>query len=184
MSRRPAPPSASARAAPRRDDRPARGRAADAREWLGGIRFSGFAAIMLALVVLAVLVLAPTVATYVEQRQKIAAMQEAVQVTHEEITELESERERWKDPAYIATQARERLYYVKPGEVRFLVLDDLEETETPEDPEPVSADVEERPADWMGSLMRSLVGAGTARTAMEMTIGVPDDEAPAETPAP
>ncbi len=35
------------------------------------------------------------------------------------------ERERWKDPAYITTQARERLYYVKPGEVVYLVDNDL-----------------------------------------------------------
>ncbi|WP_238439565.1 FtsB family cell division protein [Microbacterium sp. JZ31] len=175
MSRKTAPPSASRRL-PRR--------ATDAREWLGGIRFSGFTAIMLGLVVLGVAVLSPTVATYVEQRQKIAAMQESVQVTKDEIAALERERERWKDPAYITTQARERLYYVKPGEVRFLVIDDLEATQTPQDPEPVSAEVEEKSSDWTGSLLRSIVGAGTAETAMEITIGVPDDPAVTETPAP
>lgn len=183
MSRKTAPPSASrsgARGAPARGARPR----ADAREWLGGIRFSGFAAIMLALVVLAVAVLAPTVATYVGQRQKIAALQESVQVTEDEIAALERERERWKDPAYITAQARERLYYVKPGEVRFLVVDDLEEAETPQDPEPVSSEVEERQSDWIGSILRSVVGAGTAQTAMEITIGVPDDPAVTETPAP
>jgi cell division protein FtsB len=180
VSRKTAPPSAS---------RGARGAAApaaraDAREWLGGIRFSGFAAIMLGLVVLAVLVLAPTVSTYVEQRQKIAALQESVQVTREEIAELERERDRWNDPAFITAQARERLYYVKPGEVSFLIVDDLDEAEVPRDPEPVSADVEERAADWMGGLLRSIVGAGTAETAMEITIGVPDEPEPTETPAP
>ncbi|GAA1727071.1 septum formation initiator family protein [Microbacterium paludicola] len=137
---------------------------------------------MLGLVVLAVLVLAPTVSTYVEQRQKIAALQESVQVTKDEIAALERERDRWKDPAYITTRARERLYYVKPGEVRFLVIDDLEETDTPQDPEPVSAEVEERKSDWIGGLLRSVMGAATARNAVEITVGVPDP-APAETPA-
>ncbi|MFL0410480.1 septum formation initiator family protein [Microbacterium paludicola] len=181
MSRKTAPPSASRGASPRRGASPA-GRRTDAREWLGSIRFSGFAAIMLGLVVLAVLVLAPTVATYVEQRQKIAALQESVQVTKDEIATLERERDRWKDPAYITTQARERLYYVKPGEVRFLVIDDLEETDTPQDPEPVSAEVEERKSDWIGGLLRSVMGAATARNAVEITVGVPDPT-PAETPA-
>ena len=37
----------------------------------------------------------------------------------------EAQRDRWTDPAYITTQARERLYYVKPGEVVYLVDDDL-----------------------------------------------------------
>jgi len=173
VSRKPAPPPASRS----RASRPARssGTTADAREWLGSIRFSGFAAIMLCLVVLAVMVLAPTVATYVEQRQKIAALQEAVQVTHDEIAELERERERWKDPAYIATQARERLYYMKPGEVSFIVYDDLGEAEVPREPEPVSAEVEETTTDWMTSLLRSLAAAGAAKQAVEITVGVPDE---------
>lgn len=179
MSRKTAPPSVSrVRAAG------APGRAADTRDWLGGIRFSGFAAIMLGLVVLGVLVLAPTVSTYVEQRQKVAALREAVQLTRDEIAELERDRERWNDPAFITAQARERLYYVRPGEVSFLILDDLDRAEVPDDPRPVSADVEERPADWMGGLLRSIVGAGTAQTAMEITIGVPDEPEPTGTPAP
>jgi cell division protein FtsB len=139
---------------------------------------------MLALVVLGVAVLAPSVGTYVEQRQKIAAMQESVQVTKDEIASLERERERWKDPAYITTQARERLYYTKPGEVRFLVIDDLEDEETPQDPAPVSAEVEEKKSDWIGGLLRSLVGAGTAQSAMEITVGVPDQPQPSQPPAP
>jgi len=182
VTKRPAPPSPS----------PGRGRGAsrsaaatpDAREWLGGIRFSAFTGIMLLLVVLAVLILTPSVATYVEQRQKIAALAESVQVTQDEITALERERERWKDPAYITTQARERLYYVKPGEVRFLVIDDLDETDAPQDPDPVSAEVEEQKSDWIGGLLRSFAGAGTAQTAMEITIGVPDGPSPTESPAP
>ena len=186
MTRRPAPSSASGRR-PARQGRSATGSVAtvaDAREWLGGIRFSAFTAIMLGLVVLAVLVLTPTVATYVEQRQKIAALTESVQVTEGEIADLERERERWKDPAYITTQARERLYYVKPGEVRFLVIDDLDDATVPSDPEPVSAEVEERESDWIGGLLRSLAGAATAQNAVEITIGQPDEPQPAQTPAP
>ena len=33
------------------------------------------------------------------------------------------ERTRWDDPVYIRAQARERLYYVLPGEISYLVMD-------------------------------------------------------------
>jgi hypothetical protein len=36
---------------------------------------------------------------------------------------MEKERDRWQDPIYIRAQARNRLYYVLPGEVSYLVMD-------------------------------------------------------------
>jgi hypothetical protein len=36
---------------------------------------------------------------------------------------MEAERDRWQDPVYIRSQARDRLYYVLPGEVSYLVMD-------------------------------------------------------------
>ncbi|MCR2828236.1 septum formation initiator family protein, partial [Microbacterium sp. zg.Y909] len=97
----------------------------DVRQWMGGIRLSGFMMIMLALVVLGALVLVPTVGTYLDQRQQIAALERSVRMSEEEVAELEATRDRWGDPAYITTQARERLYYHRPGEVVFLVDNDL-----------------------------------------------------------
>ncbi|WP_309066511.1 FtsB family cell division protein [Microbacterium sp.] len=192
MARRPAPPSssprpASARAAdektttragtraPRTAKPSAKGgttsRSVDVREWASGIRLSGFAAIMLSLVVLGTWVLVPTLGTYLEQRQRIASVQESVQVTKEQIAELELQRERWEDPAYITTQARERLYYVKPGEVIYLIDDDLDPAALPPEQQEVSDEIEERPADWMPQLLRSLTSAGLARTAVEAPAG-------------
>ncbi|WOF24359.1 septum formation initiator family protein [Microbacterium betulae] len=168
MAKRPtAPPSAvrgrrSSDGGGRREDVPR----VDVRDWLGGIRLSGFTVIVLCLVVLGAFVLVPTASTYLDQRQRIAALQDAVQLGQEEVAALERERTRWQDPAYIATQARERLYYVKPGEVVYLVDNDLEETELPREPEPVSSEVEEAESDWMGQLLRSVVASGLAETAV------------------
>ncbi len=139
----------------------------DVREWASGIRLSGFAVIMLSLVVLGTWVLVPTLGTYLEQRQRIAAVQESVQVTKEQIDELEQARARWEDPAYITTQARERLYYVKPGEVIYLIDDDLDPATLPPEQQQVSEEIEERPADWMPQLLRSITSAGLAKTAVE-----------------
>lgn len=141
-------------------------RGVDVRGWLGGIRLSGFTAIVLCLVVLGAFVLVPTASTYLDQRQRIAALQDAVELGQEEVADLERERARWQDPAYVATQARERLYYVKPGEVVYLVDNDLEETELPREPDAVSAEVEETESDWMGQLLRSVVASGLAETAV------------------
>ena len=175
MARRPAPPSAS----PGSSTRPApataksarsRRRAAetprvDVREWASGIRLSAFSVIMLSLVVLGAWVLVPTLGTFIDQRQKIAALEASVQVSETEITALEQERERWQDPAYITTQARERLYYVKPGEVVYLVDNDLAAADLPREQDPVSDTLEEKASDWMPQLLRTLVAAGLSDTA-------------------
>ena len=153
------------------------------RGWLGGIRLSGFMVIMMGLVVLAAFVLVPTIGTYVDQRQQVAALEAAVQLSREEVAELDSQRERWKDPAYITTQARERLYYVKPGEVVYLVDDDLPPELTPQEQDPVSDELEAAEGDWMSKLVRSMTEAGLARTAAPLTIGVPDPD-PSTTPTP
>lgn len=121
--------------------------------------------IMLSLVVLGAWVLVPTLGTYIDQRQKIAALEASVQVSKEEIDALKKERDRWQDPAFITTQARERLYYVKPGEVVYLVDNDLDPAALPRDQSPVSGELQQTPSDWMPQLLRTLTSAGLAQTA-------------------
>jgi cell division protein FtsB len=176
------PPSARGRAGRPRRDRPPR-RPVDVRGWLGGIRLSGFMVVMLGLVVLAAFVLVPTFGTFVQQRQRIAALEASVQLGQQEVADLEAQQERWSDPAYITTQARERLYYVQPGEVVYLVDDDLPPELEPQEQEPVSDELQAADADWMVKLMRSLTEAGLAQTVAPVTVGVPDPEpSPAPTP--
>lgn len=158
-------------------------RQVDVRAWLGGIRLSGFMVIMLGLVVLATFVLVPTFGTYLDQQQQIEALEQSVQASREEVAELEAESDRWKDPAYITTQARERLYYVRPGEVVYLVDNDLEAALVPQEPGPISDEVAETRTDWMAQLVRSVTSAGMADVIRAPTIGVPDP-APSTTPAP
>ena len=182
MAKTTAPPS-------RVSGRPARAAAApvasrrrvDVRDWLGGIRLSGFMVIMLGLVVLATFVLVPTLGTYLDQRQQIEALEQSVEASRDEVAALEAESDRWKDPAYITTQARERLYYVRPGEVVYLVDNDLEAALVPQEPAPISDEVAETRTDWMSQLVRSVTSAGVADVIRAPTIGVPDPD-PASTP--
>lgn len=142
-------------------------RAVDVRDWLGGIRLSGFMVIMLGLVVLAAFVLVPTVGTYLSQRQQIAALEESIRVGKERIVELEAERDRWSDEAYITSQARERLYYVRPGEIVYLIDNDLAADTLPPEQQTISAEVVETRTDWMSQLVSSVVESGLARAAHE-----------------
>lgn len=176
MAKTTAPPSRPSRTRPVR-------RPVDVRDWLGGIRLSGFMVIMLGLVVLAAFVLVPTIGTYVDQRQQIAALEAAVELSREEVADLEAQRARWSDPAYITTQARERLYYVRPGEVVYLVDNDLPAELAPQEQAPVSDDVEQTRTDWMSQLVRSVTEAGLSQTVKPPTIGVPDPT-PSPTPTP
>ncbi|GAA4491211.1 septum formation initiator family protein [Microbacterium panaciterrae] len=154
MTTRRTPPSASERTAQ-----------VDVRGWVGGIRLSGFMVIMLSLVVLGAWVLVPTLGTYLDQKQKISALEHSVQVTQQKIDDLKAERARWNDPAYITAQARERLFYVKPGEVVYLIDNDIAAAAQPKDQAPVSDKPQERSSDWAAQLLRSVTGAGLAQTA-------------------
>lgn len=178
---RPAAPSAkrapSSRPA-RAPRQPAPQRRVDVRDWLGRVRVSGFVVIMLGLVVLGTFVLVPTVGTYMDQRQQIQALQNAVQISQSEVDDLQMQRDRWSDPAYIRTQARERLGYTFPGEVVYLIDNDLPASATPQEQDDVSEDVGQTQTDWMAQLVRSIASSGAAQVAVP-TIGVPDP-----TPAP
>ncbi|WP_439903119.1 FtsB family cell division protein [Microbacterium azadirachtae] len=170
MTERRTPPSSSRRAstdarAETRAARPGAARAVDVRGWVGGIRLSGFMVIMLSLVVLGAWVLVPTLGTYLDQRQRIAALEQSVAVTQKQIDGLKAERERWNDPAYITAQARQRLFYVKPGEVVYLIDNDIDPAARPLEQAKISDTVQEKSSDWAGQLLRSVTEAGLAKTA-------------------
>ena len=151
-----------------------------ASTWLSGIRFSGFSIIMMGVLVLAVVVLAPSIAEYADQRQQIAELKAEVAAQEAAVAELAEERERWNDETFIVTQARERLYYVRPGEVSYLVIDDRTVPSAASLDRSVSAEVTELRGDWMQTMLRSMMTAGLAPAAD----GTADPSAPAGTPTP
>jgi cell division protein FtsB len=61
--------------------------------------------------------------SYLEQRQHIGELRERVSAQRERVADLEAIRARWQDPAYVQAQARERLYFVFPGETQYVVLE-------------------------------------------------------------
>jgi cell division protein FtsB len=149
----------------KRDERPVAlsGAETPVGGWLRSIRVSGFSLMMMGILVLAVVVLAPSLRTYAEQRQQINALRATVQTAQKQVDKLKSERERWNDRTYIVTQARDRLSYVLPGDISFLVINDLPVAAGSQTPAaPVSASIQDTKVDWMKSIFASVMTAGLA----------------------
>ncbi|MBN9238545.1 MAG: hypothetical protein BGO97_02580 [Micrococcales bacterium 70-64] len=139
--------------------------------WLRTIRLSGFTVLMLVLVILAVIVLAPNLRILIEQRQQIAALQAAVDETKKSMDDLNEDVARWSDPAYIEAQARERLFYVFPGDVSYLVVGEADGTTT-SDGQPISTQIQTTQVDWVRTLLSSVYTAGlTDATPDQLTGG-------------
>ena len=132
--------------------------------WLRTIRFSGFTVLMLGLLILAVMVLAPNLRILIEQQQNIARLQTQVDEAQESVDALNENVARWDDRAYIESQARDRLYYVYPGEVSYLVTGDAAALTT-NDGVPVSASIQTTKIDWVQSLVSSIYTAGLTEDA-------------------
>ena len=129
-----------------------------AAAWLRNFRLSGFALSMLLLVVAALVVLAPSLKTFVEQRQQIAALEQSVADAQADVDDLGTEIDRWSDPAYIEAQARDRLYYVYPGDITFLVVGG--DDSPGEGGLPISDEIQTTQVDWVRALLSTVYEAG------------------------
>ena len=102
---------------------PKQTRSAASAEWMRGMRLNTYTITLLAMIVLGVLTLAPRVQEWFVLRQQVAQAQADVAKARSDVKNMQSEVKRWEDPVYIRSQARDRLYYVMPGEVSYLVMD-------------------------------------------------------------
>lgn len=146
--------------------------------WLRNFRLSGFALSLLLLIVAALVVLAPNLKTLVVQRQQIAELQTQVDDAKSAVTDLRGEVDRWKDPAYIESQARNRLYYVFPGDISYLVIGEATGPKTA-DGQPISDKIQTTKVDWMRSLLSSVYTAGLTQARPAQLDTVPSPTSPA-----
>lgn len=130
-----------------------------ATPWFRSLQISGFTVAVFVLIVAALVILAPSLRLLVEQQQEIAALEQRVIDQQAVVDDLQTEIDRWQDPAYIEAQARDRLLYVYPGDISYLVIDD---GLTPEfrDGTPVSDEIQSTRIDWTRALLSSIVTAG------------------------
>ena len=76
------------------------------------------------MLVLAVLTVsyASSMRAYLEQRAHIGDLKAQIAEREANIDDLEREKQRWDDPAYVKAQARARFGYLMPGESGFEVI--------------------------------------------------------------
>lgn len=141
-----------------------------ATSWLRGIRLSGFSFVMMGLLILAVVVLAPTLREFIAQHEQIVDLQASVAAQKAKVSKLEAERARWNDPSYIRAQARERLYYVMPGDISYLVIDDGKPTAAQKAANPISKKIQSTKTNWLDSLFTATMTAGlSTQSAKQLT---------------
>lgn len=77
---------------------------------------------LILVIVLGTFLVSQDLQTYLDQRRQIVEMEQSIALAEEAVEQMQEERDRWQDPVYIRSQARDRLYYVLPGEVSYLVM--------------------------------------------------------------
>jgi cell division protein FtsB len=87
---------------------------------------TGRAVVLAAVLALLVFTLAVPARELIHQRADINALRAENAATQGRVDELIVREERLQDPAYITSLIRERLHYVLPGEVGYVVLDPSE----------------------------------------------------------
>jgi cell division protein FtsB len=87
------------------------------------LRLNSVSVSVIAVIVLGSFLVSQDVQTYLNQRREIVEMEQSIELARDDVANMEAERDRWQDPVYIRSQARDRLYYVLPGEVSYLVMD-------------------------------------------------------------
>ena len=105
--------------APRPRDRSAARPAAPPRP-----RFTGRAAILVLVLAVLMVSYASSMRAYLEQRRHLESLQASIAASEENIADLEREKARWEDSAFLRAQARERFGWVLPGEIGYQVIDE------------------------------------------------------------
>lgn len=131
-------------------------------------------ALVFSLVLLAAFVLVyPTLSSYLGQQAELRALRAQVAAAAARTDDLQAEKKRWDDPAYVSAQARERLGYVPKGLKPLRVVD----PETVADTAPAADDGPSSLLDssatqpWYATLWDSVEEAGTQASEDGATTG-------------
>ncbi|MDM7855593.1 FtsB family cell division protein [Cellulomonas alba] len=113
-------------------------------------------------VLLAFILVSPTLHSYVQQRQQLAQLRSQVAAAQARNDDLQSDLSRWDDPAYVQAQARQRLSFVMPGEKAFRVADPqtVPDVEPAEKSGPSSALDDTGTGPWYQAVWSSVEAAG------------------------
>ena len=123
---------------------------------------------MVLVLVLSVLTIsyASSLKAYFQQHGQIQQLRGQIASSESSIRQLESEKARWNDPAYVREQARARFGYLMPGQTSYVVIGadgkPLAAQATLSDPRTTSA---RTPTAWWTTEWRSVQLAGNPPSA-------------------
>ncbi len=149
------------------------------QELLRNLRFDSRSITLAVVVVFAIVSLQQPVTILITQQQAIADMQAQVNKAQQDLKNMQTERKRWEDPVYIRAQARDRLYYVMPGEVSYLVMDanGIDQSDTSgtvgaqiaarNNNAEFSTSVKATKNNWVNNLLETVVRAGVDEPAVK-----------------
>ena len=128
--------------------------------------------VTLALIVIGFFSVGPQLSEYFSMQTQIAQLNAKLDAGKKNLQNITAEKKRWDDPVYIRAQARDRLFYVVPGEVSYLVLDaeGINTSDTSgtvgamlakqKNNGSISQSIGTTKHDWASSLMQSVIQAG------------------------
>lgn len=93
--------------------------------WARQLERSGFWASILLVLVIAVIVLFEPVQIWFEQQARIGELKSEVTKSKAAVAAMQEDLKRWGDKAFVEAQARQRLLFVYPGDVSYLIVNDI-----------------------------------------------------------
>ena len=125
-------------------------------------QITGRALIVVAVLLVAAVLVAPTLRAFLNQQLEISAAREEIATMQAQREDYERRIQLWDDPAYVTQQARERLELVMPGETLYSVTGRPSETDTEAEDTPAAGadEVVNTRLPWAEGLWDSAVRAG------------------------
>ncbi len=113
------------------------------------------------------LTIAPPMQRYFSQRAQISAVEAQIGASKERLQNAEVELARWRDPAYVKSQARNRLHFVLPGERQYIVVGAKSQSQNEADEQNSVADQLPDHAPWYERLISSIQTVATSGAVIE-----------------
>jgi cell division protein FtsB len=115
-------------------------------------KLSGRATVLSLLLLVMALAYAYPVRVYLAQQAEINRLQASQAAQRARIQALQDQLAKWKDPAYVIAQAKERLHYVYPGETAYVVVEGQDQAGT-------SGGGSSSNSSWFNQLLASITAA-------------------------
>lgn len=113
------------------------------------------------------LTVAPPLQRYFSQRAQISAVEAQIGASKDRLLKAEAELARWRDPAYVKLQARDRLHFVLPGERQYIVVGAKSQSKIESGEQNSVADQLPDHAPWYERLISSIQTVATSGAVIE-----------------